>query len=379
MTGDDELKRYEVMLELFFECMLILVQILTFVYLLPKTLGFMWPFVTGWVIAMITYPVSLFLQKKFHINKKFVSALILIGLLAAVSGLLYCILARLGGEALNFMSDLPVLYDKVDGVIGNLPDFFHNMKLIPRAWQPNMDSIFASIKDAVGAMVNQIGAIGVAHAGSIAKNVTNFFIGFIVSILSSYFFVVYRERLSHSYQNWIPVSIQHKLDGIMEQVKGALGGYLFAQIKIMGIIFVILFVGFVLLHNSYALLLAFIVAFVDVIPFLGTGFVLMPWALYNLMAGNYKETVLLVILYLVCLLSRQLLQPKIIGDSVGLHPLLTLVLIYIGFKLDGIRGFLIAMIAGILVRNFYRIGLFDSKIRRFKRLFLALKEADEHL
>lgn len=373
------MKRYEVMLELFFECLLILIQIVTFVYLLPKALGFMWPFVTGWIIAMITYPISIFVQKKFHISKKFVSAVILIGLLAAVSGFLYFILARLGREALSFMSDMPALYHKADSVISNLPDLFHNSGLIPKSWQPNMDSIFESIKDSVGGIVNQIGTMGVSHAGSIAKNVTNFFIGFIVSILSSYFFVVYRERMTHSYRSLIPTAFQERIDRIIEQVKGALGGYFFAQLKIMGIISVILFIGLMIAHNSYALLLALLLAVVDVLPFLGTGFILMPWAFYNLLAGDYKTAVLLVILYLVCLLSRQLLQPKIIGDSVGLHPLLTLVLIYIGFKLDGIRGFLISMIAGILVRNFYRIGLFDQKIRRFKRLFHALKEADEQL
>lgn len=373
------MKRYEVMLELFFECLLILIQIVTFVYLVPKALGFMWPFVTGWIIALITYPISLFLQKKLHINKKFVSAVILISLLAAISGLLYFLLARLGKEALNFMSDMPSLYHKVDAVIGNLPELLHDSGLFPKSWQPNMDTIFENIKSSVGSIVNQIGTIGVSHAGSIAKNVTNFFIGFIVSILSSYFFVVYREKLYHGYRNMIPESFQQRIDRIWEQVKGAVGGYFIAQIKIMGIIFVILFVGFLLAHNSYALLLALLLAVVDVLPFLGTGFVLMPWAFYNLIAGNYRDTILLVILYLVCLLTRQLLQPKIIGDTVGLHPLLTLVLIYIGFKLDGLRGFLIAMIAGILVKNFYRIGLFDYKIQRFQRLFLALREADEQL
>ena len=373
------MKRYEVMLELFFECLLIMLQVITFVYLLPKALGFMWPFVTGWLIAMITYPLGMFLQKKFHINKKFVSAMILIGLLAAISCLIYFIMARLGREALNFMADMPGVYNKVDHAIGSFMNGFHNNGWIPKSWQPNMDSLLESAKSSIGTLVNQIGSAGVSHAGSIAKNVTNFFIGFIVSILSSYFFVVYREKLAQNYRNLFPEGLQNKLDRIMEQVRGAVGGYLIAQLKIMGIIFLILFVGLFIGKNPYALLLALLIAVVDVLPFLGTGFVLMPWAFYDILVGNYQETVLLVILYLVCLLSRQLLQPKIIGDSVGLHPLLTLVLIYVGFKLDGIRGFLIAMIAGILVRNFYRIGLFDDKIRRFKKLFQALKEADEQL
>lgn len=373
------MKRYEVMLELFFECLLIFLQIITLVYLIPKVLGFMWPFVTGWIIALLTYPLSLLFQKQFHINKKYISAFILVALLAGVSGLLYFIIASLGREALNFMTDMPGIYEKVEDVISNFIDIFHKSGLIPNAWKLNMDSVFESAGNYFGTVVNQIGSIGVSHAGTIAKNVTNFFIGFVVSLLSAYFFVVYREKLSHNYRNLIPAAFQQRIDRIMEQVKGAIGGYLIAQAKLMGIIFIILLIGLFIMKNPYSLLLAFLIAIVDVLPFLGTGFVLMPWAAYDFVAGNYRGAVWLVVLYLICLLSRQLLQPKIIGDSVGLHPLLTLVLIYVGFKLDGIRGFLIAMILGILVRNFYKIGLFDDKIRRFQRLFQALKEADEQL
>jgi predicted PurR-regulated permease PerM len=125
------------------------------------------------------------------------------------------------------------------------------------------------------------------------------------------------------------------------------------------------------MRNPYSLLLAFLIAVVDVLPFLGTGFILIPWALYNLVVADYRTAVWLVILYLICLLSRQLLQPKIIGDSVGLDPMITLLLIYVGFKLDGLRG--------ILVRNFYKIGLFDNKIKRFQRLFQLLRKAEEEL
>ncbi|MDO4555469.1 MAG: sporulation integral membrane protein YtvI [Lachnospiraceae bacterium] len=373
------MKRYEVMLELFFECLLIVIEVFACVYLLPKALGFMWPFVTGWIIAMITYPLSMFFQKRFHISKRFMSIFVLVGLLTAIGFGLYFILVRLGRETIYFMSDLPKLYKTVDAAIENLISNLHKYGWIPKSWQPNMDTILENAKNSIGGIVNQIGTAGVSHAGSIAKNITNFFIGFVVSMLAAYFFVVYREKMSHNYRSTFSAGIQKKIDRIAEQVRGAVGGYLIAQIKIMGIIFVILLIGLMIGKNPYALLLALFIALVDVLPFLGTGFVLLPWAVYSLLVGNYKQAILLVILYVICLLARQMLQPKIIGDSVGLHPLITLVLIYIGFKLDGLRGFLIAMIGGILVRNFYRIGLFDHKISRFKRLFHALKEAEEHL
>ena len=87
--------------------------------------------------------------------------------------------------------------------------------------------------------------------------------------------------------------------------------------------------------------------------------------------------ILRMVLYVICLLSRQLLQPKIIGDSVGLNPFVTLLLIYVGFKVGGILGFLLAMIIGIISLNFYKLGLFDQKIARFKHLLKQLKEANQ--
>lgn len=373
------MKRYEVMLELFFECLLIVLQIICILYFLPKLLGFLWPFVTGWVIAMVTYPLSTFFQKRFHINQKYMSALILIGLLAAVSGLVYFVIVNLGRETLSFMADMPGIYQKVQTVVDRLITLLSKNSIFPISWKPNMDTLIQSARDYLGTLVNQIGSVGVSHAGSIAKNVTNFFIGFIVSLLSAYFFVAYREKMTHDYRNGLPTTIQQKIDRIIEQVKDAVGGYLIAQLKLMGIVFLILLMGLFLMKNPYSLLLAFLIAIVDVLPFLGTGFILIPWALYSLVVTDYRTAIWLFLLYLICLLSRQLLQPKIIGDSVGLDPMITLLLIYVGFKLDGLRGFLVAMIFGILIRNFYKIGLFDNKIKRFQRLFQLLRKAEEEL
>ena len=86
-----------------------------------------------------------------------------------------------------------------------------------------------------------------------------------------------------------------------------------------------------------------------------------------------------MIIYVICLLTRQILQPKIIGDSIGMGTMMTLFLIYTGFKLHGITGMIIALLVGTIVITLYRLGLFDTKIRRMKYLIDAYRHYDERM
>ena len=373
------MKRYEIILELLLECLILALQVLLCIVVIPKTLGFLWPFVIGWIIALIAWPITQYLQRKLNMNKHYLSIFILIILIAAIGGLLYFMIAALGKEALAFMADVPSMYAKFLDATKHIPEFLASIHLLPDALQLNMDQVMESVKNVILAAANNIGAAGVDHMGAIASNVTNFFIGIIVSILSAYFFIVYKERMYQGYRKMFSKEIQTRLDDIFYHIKNAIGGYVIAQFKLMGIVFVILSVGLFIAGNPYALFVALLIAIVDIIPFLGTGFVLVPWAIFDFIAGNYFLMVLRLILYVVCLLSRQLLQPKIIGDSVGLNPFVTLLLIYVGFKVAGILGFLLAMIIGIIILNFYKLGLFDKKIYRFKHLLAQLQKANESM
>lgn len=371
------MKRYEIILELLLECLILAAQIFFFIYIIPKILGFLWPFVIGWVIALIAAPLTAALQNKLKFSRHSISICILVVFIAVIGGSIYFILAALGKEALHFMADVPMMYDQFLESTKHITEFVRSLKFLPDTVQFNMDQIMISVKEVLLATVNEIGSAGVNHMGTIASNVINFLIGVIVSILSAYFFIVYKERIYQFYRNRFSTDFQKRMDHIFFHIKNALGGYVVAQLKIMGIIFAILSAGLLIGRNPYALFVAMLIALVDIIPFLGTGFVLVPWALFDFIAGNYFLMILRMVLYVICLLSRQLLQPKIIGDSVGLNPFVTLLLIYVGFKVGGILGFLLAMIIGIISLNFYKLGLFDQKIARFKHLLKQLKEANQ--
>ena len=130
----------------------------------------------------------------------------------------------------------------------------------------------------------------------------------------------------------------------------------------------ILAVGVVVLGVKWGLLLAVLIAILDFLPLFGTGTALFPWALVKALSGEWAFAAGLILLYILTQVVRQIIQPKIVGDTMGLPPLSTLFLLYLGFKLHGISGMILAVPAGLVVVNLYQYGAFDSLIRNVKLL-----------
>ena len=136
----------------------------------------------------------------------------------------------------------------------------------------------------------------------------------------------------------------------------------------MFVVGAILIVGFLILGIKYTFLLGVLVAVLDFLPLFGTGTVLIPWALFKLLSADYALAAGLALLYVLTQVIRQVIQPKIVGDSMGLSPLWTLVFLYLGFKLHGISGMIIAVPVGIFLMNLYEYGAFDRMIESAKEL-----------
>jgi hypothetical protein len=115
-----------------------------------------------------------------------------------------------------------------------------------------------------------------------------------------------------------------------------------------------------ILQVRYALLVALGIAFLDFLPVFGTGTVMLPWAVIELLNKNYRMMFGLLIIWLVGQLVRQIIQPKIVGDSVGVDPIPTLFLLYIGYKAAGVVGMILAVPIGMILINLYEEGVFDT-------------------
>lgn len=337
-----------------------LIATILFIVIGYRLLHLFLPFVLGWIIAYIANPMVCWLEKRLKIVKRLGSAITIVVVLGAVVGVIYLIIASIAREAAALVSDLPQMYGEMklglEEIGANLQGFF---RLLPREIQEGWSSIVSNLGTAAGEWIGKLSEPTVEVAGNVAKSIPSIFIGLIVMIISAYFFVAEREEVITWVKKVTPKPIEDRMAMVVSNLKYAIGGYFKAQFQIMLVLGAIMFVGFTILGVKYAIVLAIIFAFLDFLPFFGTAITLVPWAIYNLLGHDYKMAIGLVILYVLTQLIRQLIQPKLVGDEVGLKALPTLVLLYLGYKVGSIWGMIFAVPIGMIVINMYHAGAFD--------------------
>ena len=344
-------------------------------------LRFLMPFVIGWIIAAIATPLVNWLEKRLKIVKKLGSALIVIFVLAAIVLALYFGISRLAAEISSLIQNFPEMYAQLETGLRQIGDTLSGIfERLPSGVQNGWNAVVENLDQYMGNLVSNISEPTVTAAGNIAKQVPSYLISLLVSILSAYFFIVQREEVLNWMKKVSPESIQKRMTLVIDNLRYAVGGYFKAQFKIMAVVFVILLIGLGMLGTGYFVLVAFLIAFLDFLPFFGTGTAMIPWAVYKFFMGDYKMTVALVVIYVITQAVHQLLQPKLVGDSVGLNPLVTLILLYIGYRMGGILWMILAVPIGMVLINMCQAGAFDyifDDVRILVEGILGLQESEK--
>lgn len=331
-----------------------------FVFLGARLLVFFMPFVIGWFIAYIASPVVNWLERRLKIVKKLGSAIIIIGVLAGLVFLLYFAGSRLWREIVALIQNMPDLYQQLESGLGDIGKTLEGVfTVLPKGIQNGWHAMVSNLDSTMGDLIGRFSEPTVAAAGNFAKKIPSVLIATIVTVISAYFFIADRDAVIAWSKKIAPDPVVRRMSMVIDNLKYAVGGYFKAQMKIMVVVFGLLLIGFVLMGVHFQILLALLIAFLDFLPFFGTGTALIPWALYKFMVGNYKLAIALMVLYAVTQLVRQLIQPKLVGDSMGLNPLVTLVLLYVGYKVGSVLGMIFAVPIGMIVINLFQAGAFD--------------------
>lgn len=345
------------------------------IFLGPRLLHFFMPFVVGWILALLANPLVRFLERRVKLVRRHGSMLIIIAALAIVIGLFYGAGLLVYREMGSFLADAPEIYQSVIAEIGDalqngrkLAEYFpQNLQPPLLAFSDNLDGLF-------GKLVSRAAEPTVQIAGHVAKSIPNLLVNMVIIILSSYLFLADRESIMRWLKEHLPAFVFRYIEYMKRDAKGLIGGYFLAQFRIMCVVALILAAGFLVLGVRYGVLLAFLTAILDFLPIFGTGTVLFPWAVVKLFAGEYAYATGLILLYILTQVVRQIIQPKIVGESMGLPPLMTLFLLYLGFKLRGLTGMILAVPVGLVFISFYKYGAFDSMIRNFRMLMEAIQK-----
>lgn len=354
-------RQYQKNLKLVVNLLVYAVIILLCIVLLPRVLVFFMPFVVGWIISCMANPLVHFLEHKIKIRRKAGTVMVIVMVIGAVVGACYLVLSILAKQLIGFVGEIPQMWESLQ------KDFTHFGTLVNH-WTVNLspdlveklNDLGNSIGTAISDFVGNTQAFSVEGVSGMVGSIANVAISVVMCLLSSYFFIADREYMLALVYKIIPETIRHKYDIFYNSMKQAFGGYIKAQFFIEIRIYILILIGLFILRIDYSFLIALAIAFLDFLPFFGSGAVFWPWAIIKLLGGDYVRAAGFMIIWGVGQFVRQLIQPKIMGDSIGMEPIPTLFLLFIGYKLAGVGGIILAIPIGILLVNMNEAGIFDT-------------------
>ena len=355
---------------------LYIVLVLIVVYLLFKLGIFLFPFTLALFFSILTQPFSRFLQKKLKFSQKIATivsiVLFLVIFLAFISlsalrlsGEIYKLSINLNKYSKDFQSLWNHTIDRVYSLLGYFPEGFDEQ-----------------VKSSINGFIR----MGTSKLGSFINSLINFITSIptiilyiCITILSTFFISLDKKKIMTFLEQQFPETWIKKVYNIKREMFNVLGSYIRAQIILMTICFFELLISFNLLsflkfNLPYPLIFSIIICIIDALPILGAGAVLLPWSLISFATGDIRLGLALLGIYFLVLSVRQMLEPKLISQNLGVHPLVTLISMYSGFKFFGVIGFLIGPVVMIILKNVFSREL---EIGFFREIFTEIHEDDE--
>lgn len=324
--------------------------LLIFVYVgIKYVFPLLMPFVIGVIIAMAFRGIIDKLESKTGIKRTLLSIFVLL----IFYGLIGVVITLIGSKIVTFISSLfyslPSLYKDtflpaIQIISDNIVERFPSVKTYLDNFVINIDQSFFNFISNTSSKV-------VGLATGIAGQIPTLLIKFIFTIVASFFFTIDYYKITGFFIGQFGGSKQEMMLRLKDNVVGTLGKFVRAYTLIISITFLELSIGFWIIGIPTPFLFGLLVAIIDIMPILGTGAVLIPWSVIALVMGNTKVGIGMLLLYIIITVVRQVIEPRIVGQQIGLHPLVTLILMYVGAQLMGVLGlFILPIIATILVK-----------------------------
>ncbi len=354
------------------------IAMILIVIFVPKLITFFLPFVIGWLMSAIANPAVKFFEEKIKFKRKATSAVMIVLILAIIILAAYGIGVFLVNQIIGFIESIP---EKWDGWQATIDNFGYNInylfKNLPSELREPLNELGDSLQNALSSFVIKLtSAEGNVSAleGLSDKlgNVAGVLVGIIMCVLSAYFFTVEHNKLAEKMEKFIPGSVYTKVIAAYRGLKKAIGGYFKAQIHIEFWVYLITVIGMLIIGIDYAVVIALGIAILDFLPFFGAGLIMIPWTVIAFADKQYFIAVGMLVTWAVGQIVRQLIQPKIVGDQVGVPPLPTLVLLFLGYKFMGVFGMVIAVPVAMIFISLYEEGVFVTYLRSIKILWSGL-------
>ena len=320
--------------------------------LLKYALPFLMPFLAAFFIAFLLQPVIRRVTRSGRVKRKPAAVLILITFYILLGALFTVVGSRVVVFVRDSFSALPHAYETVlapalEAMQNQLESW---MTGINPALAPALDTMGENVSSALSALVGAISSGAISVATNAASSVPSFIVKLFITLISSFYFVADYPVITGFFVRQLSPERQELLFKIKNKTAHILLQFVRAYAILLSITFVEMMIGLSILRVEYAFLIAFITALVDIFPVLGTGTILIPWAVGAFVLHRYPLGIGLLVMYGCITVVRQTLEPRIVGRQIGLYPLLTLVCMFVGTYLFGALGlFGLPIIVTILV------------------------------
>ncbi|MBH5318525.1 sporulation integral membrane protein YtvI [Paenibacillus sp. GSMTC-2017] len=337
---------------------IILIAVGLFLIYLMFTVGA--PFLLALIVAIFLEPLNGFFMKRFKMNR-LVAAIISCTLFTVIFlGLIVLLGIKIVAELIAFMKKLPHYFENANDFVDKLLIDARGMyQTLPPDAVTTLETYLLKLTDTITTLVAKLSDTVV----NFASTLPGMFIFFIVFFVAVYMFSFSLNTLKSSVLSLFEEESRPKVDQVLNNLRKSIFGFLRSQIILSAMTYILSLAGLLILDVKYPMAIALLIIIVDILPILGTGSVLVPWASYLILSGDVFTGAGLLVLFLVITVFRRVVEPKILGDSVGIGALSALISLYVGFKLVGIIGVFIGPLIVIIYMAAKRAGLFQNKIK----------------
>lgn len=345
----------------------VLLVVLLGIFLLYKLAIFYIPFIIALIIASIVEPIVKFLNKKLKFNRKIAAIVSLLLVFGILSLLITLGVTRLVEECKNLIATSNDSYKELyNYCIGYINDIQNGNSPLP-------DELAELAKKATEGVIEGANKIATGLGGKIITGVSSLptmITYIIITVLATIFTCFDRQFVLDKISSQVPKKWIDKVKEVYTEMCSVSWNYIKAEAKLSFICFMWVLIGLIIfdvcgLDVKYTVLMAVVIGFIDLLPIFGAGSVMIPWSIYLGFTGNTPLAIAVICLWAVWAVLRQIIEPHMVSKQIGMHPLVTLLAMYTGFKLIGVFGLMIGPIICLILLNVFRELLKKGILKSF--------------
>ena len=319
-------------------------------------LPFSMPFLIAWVVSLLAEPLIRLLSK-LHIKRGLASIVSLLVMFSIIAWLAVVVVSRIAYEVTALKDYLPTISQFAIDLVNTTAEAIEQLfAMLPAYVSDYVEQSAATLVENLPTYIGNLTMPVISGVTSLAARLPNMLVMSLITITACILLSMDFQRIRAFLDRQIPERAQGMVLEAKQFFKLTIGRLLRAYVTIIAITFVELYIGFTLMKLDYAVTLAALICVVDILPILGCGTVLVPWAVVSFLMGNFQMGLFIATLYLIITVIRQIIEPKIVGGNIGLHPLMALISFYLGLKTMGVLGMFIMPVIFIMIKHLHDEG-----------------------